>query len=33
LAEQEAKELIGELNVAMRDGNLAPIELLAGQIG
>jgi hypothetical protein len=32
LAEEEAEELIGELIVAMRDGDLALIELLAGQI-
>jgi hypothetical protein len=33
LTEQEAKELIGELGVAMRDINLALIELLEGRIG
>jgi hypothetical protein len=33
LAEEEARELIGELIGAMRDGDLALIELLAGQIG
>ena len=33
LAEEEAEELIGELMVAMRDGDIALIELLAGQIG
>jgi hypothetical protein len=32
LAEGEAEELIGELIVAMRDGDLALIELLARQI-
>jgi hypothetical protein len=33
VAEGETEELVGELNVAMQDGDLALIELLARQIG
>jgi len=33
LAEEEAEELVDELTIAMRDGDLALIELLAAQIG